>query len=136
MASRRLRRFYYFDIIGNMKSKDVVPAFAALAQETRLAAYRMLVQAGPEGVPAGEIAGRLGIPPATASFHLSQLTHAGLIQPRTQGRFVIYSTDFERMNELVSFLTDNCCGGQSCAPACSPTKTGDKHAAIPRSRRR
>ena len=115
-----------------MKSKDVVPALAALAQESRLAAYRMLVQAGPAGLPAGEIAGRLGIPAATASFHLAQLSRAGLIQSRTLGRFVIYSTDFDRMNGLVSFLTDNCCGGASCAPQ----KTGEKHEAISRPRRR
>lgn len=106
-----------------MKFKDIVPALAALAQETRLAAYRMLVQAGPDGLPAGEIAGRLGIPAATASFHLYQLARAGLIQSKTKGRFVIYSTDFERMTSLISFLTDNCCGGQSCAPARSPNQT-------------
>ena len=119
-----------------MKLKDIVPALAALAQDTRLTAYRMLVQAGIDGLPDGEIAGRLGIPPATASFHLSQLAHAGLIQSRTQGRFVIYSTDFERMNGLISFLTDNCCGGQSCAPACLPAQPGEKNETIPRTRRR
>lgn len=119
-----------------MKSKDIVAALAALAQETRLAAYRMLVEAGPDGLPAGEIAGRLGIPPATASFHLSQLAHAGLTQSRTLGRFVIYSTNFERMNGLISFLTDNCCGGQSCAPVCSSANSGEKIETIPRPHRR
>ena len=98
-------------------------ALAALAQETRLAVYRMLVQAGPEGLPAGEIAGRLALPPATASFHLSQLSHAGLLQSRAQGRFVIYSADFGCMNDLLAFLTDNCCGGQTCLPSvCGPTE--------------
>jgi DNA-binding transcriptional ArsR family regulator len=95
---------------------DVVQALGALAQKTRLAAYRMLVQAGPEGLPAYEVAGRLALPPATVSFHLSQLTRAGLLQSRPQGRFVIYSADFERMNGLLHFLADNCCGGRPCGP--------------------
>ena len=105
-----------------METKAVVTALAALAQDTRLAAYRLLVRAGPGGLPAGEIAGRLALPPATASFHLTQLNHAGLVQSRAQGRFVIYSVDFERMNGLLGFLTENCCGGQPCAPqSCTPT---------------
>lgn len=105
-----------------METKDVVVALAALAQDTRLAAYRMLVQAGPAGLPAGEIAARLALPPATASFHLSQLSHAGLLQSRAQGRYVIYSVDFDRMTSLLGFLTENCCGGQPCGPeACAPS---------------
>ena len=105
-----------------METKHVVAALAALAQDTRLAAYRMLVQAGPAGLPAGEIAGRLALPPATASFHLSQLSHAGLLQSRAQGRYVIYSVDFDRMTSLLGFLTENCCGGQPCGPeACAPS---------------
>ena len=116
-----LTRTSYFYIIGNMETLEVVNALAALAQETRLAAYRMLVQAGPEGLPAGEIAGRLALPPATASFHLSQLARTGLLRFKAQGRFVIYSVDFARMNSLLGFLTENCCGGQPCGPqVCSP----------------
>ena len=112
----------YFDIIGNMETKDAVAALAALAQDTRLAAFRLLVQAGPSGLPAGEIAGRLALPPATASFHLAQLSHAGLVNTQARGRFVIYTVDFNRMTGLLGFLTDNCCGGDPCGPqSCSPT---------------
>ena len=105
-----------------METKDVVASLAALAQGTRLAAYRLLVRAGPAGLPAGEIAGRLALPPATASFHLSQLSHAGLLQSRAQGRFIIYSVDFEKMTSLLGFLTENCCSGDPCGPLnCAPT---------------
>lgn len=100
-----------------METTQAVNALGALAQETRLAVFRMLVEAGAGGLPAGEISTRLGLPAATASFHLAQLTRAGLLVSRTQGRFVIYSTDFDRMNALLGFLTDNCCGGVSCAPS-------------------
>ena len=105
-----------------METKQVIEALGALAQETRLAVFRMLVEAGPAGLPAGEISARLELPAATASFHLAQLTRAGLLVSRTQGRFVIYSADFERMNALLAFLTDNCCGGESCAPVPQPEK--------------
>lgn len=99
-----------------METKQAVEALTALAQETRLAAYRMLVEAGAAGLPAGEISARLGLPAATASFHLAQLRRAGLLASRNEGRFVIYSADFARMNELLGFLTENCCGGESCVP--------------------
>jgi ArsR family transcriptional regulator len=105
-----------------METKQVVEALGALAQETRLAVFRMLVEAGPAGLPAGEISARLGLPAATASFHLAQLSRAGLLASRAQGRFVIYSADFERMNALLGFLTENCCGGESCAPVPQPVK--------------
>ncbi len=105
-----------------METKQVIEALTALAQETRLAVYRMLVEAGPAGLPAGEISTRLGLPAATASFHLAQLRRAGLLASRSLGRFVIYSADFGRMNELLGFLTDNCCGGESCAPVPQPAK--------------
>lgn len=98
-----------------METKEAVKALAALAQDTRLATFRLLVETGPDGLPAGTIAGRLGLPAATASFHLSQLANAGLIRSRTEGRFVIYSTDFERIQALIGFLTDNCCEGGVCA---------------------
>ena len=98
-----------------MKSNEAVKALAALAQGTRLAAFRLLVEAGPEGMAAGAIAERLALPAPTASFHLAQLANSGLIRSRTEGRFVIYAADFERMQTLIGFLTDNCCEGGACA---------------------
>lgn len=98
-----------------MESKEAVKALSALAQDSRLAAFRLLVEAGPGGMAAGSISECLGLPPATASFHLAQLANAGLVSSRAEGRFVIYAADFERMRSLVVFLTDNCCEGGSCA---------------------
>lgn len=97
--------------------KSAVGALAALAQETRLSIFRLLVEAGPEGLCAGDIGARLGVPAATLSFHLAQLANAGLVQARQQSRFIFYSADFEAMNGLVGFLTENCCGGKPCPPA-------------------
>lgn len=101
-----------------MKIGLAVEALAALAQETRLSAFRLLVQAGKEGVAAGVLGEKLGIPPATLSFHLKTLTHAGLIKPRTEGRFVIYSANYNEMNKLIAYLTEHCCAGdtEQCAP--------------------
>ncbi|HEX6792506.1 MAG TPA: metalloregulator ArsR/SmtB family transcription factor [Casimicrobiaceae bacterium] len=96
-----------------------VGALAALAQETRLALFRLLVEAGPDGMPAGVIAERLGVAAPTLSFHLKEVTHAGLIRARQHGRYVIYSADFDAMNALLAYLTENCCRS-SCAPACAP----------------
>lgn len=98
-----------------METKTAVKALSALAQDTRLAAFRLLVEAGPGGMAAGAISERLGLPPATASFHLAQLANAGLVSSRPEGRFVIYAADFDRMQALVGFLTDNCCDGGVCA---------------------
>lgn len=94
-----------------MEKSDAVTALGALAQETRLDAFRLLVQAGPEGLPAGQIGERLGLPSATLSFHLNQLKHAGLVTFRREGRSLIYSAEFEAMNSLLRFLTKNCCQG-------------------------
>lgn len=106
-----------------MKTTEAVGALSALAQETRLAIYRLLVEAGPNGLAAGAIAERLEVAPSSLSFHLAQLTHAGLINQRRMSRSLIYAADFTAMNGLVTYLTENCCGGQSCAPACQPAKT-------------
>lgn len=100
-----------------MKSKAAVTALSALANEHRLAIFRLLVQAGPEGRAAGAIAEAMATPASSLSFHLAHLTRAGLIVQRRESRSLIYSADFGAMNELVGFLTENCCGGASCAPA-------------------
>jgi ArsR family transcriptional regulator, arsenate/arsenite/antimonite-responsive transcriptional repressor len=104
-----------------MKTPQAVKALAALAQDTRLAIYRMLVQQGPEGLSAGTIAERLDLPGATLSFHLKELAHAGMVESRQDGRFVFYSANYEQMNGLLGYLTENCCQGESCATACAPT---------------
>jgi ArsR family transcriptional regulator, arsenate/arsenite/antimonite-responsive transcriptional repressor len=104
-----------------LDQKQAVTALAALAQETRLDLFRLLVTVGPEGLPAGVIAERLGIAPSSLSFHLQQLVHADLITQRRLGRQLIYSAEYGAMNDLLFYLTENCCGrGASCAPACDP----------------
>jgi len=100
-----------------MDTKEILAALAALAQESRLKAFRLLVQTGPQGLAASKIAEHLGIAPSSLSFHLKELAHAGLVIARQDGRFVIYSANFDTMNGLLTFLTDNCCGGTACAPA-------------------
>lgn len=106
-----------------MEIKSVVQAFGALAQETRLGIYRLLVAAGSGGLAAGAIAEKLDLPPATLSFHLKELNLAGLARSRQEGRFVYYSANFDTMTGLVSFLTENCCGGNACVPVCEPAPT-------------
>lgn len=103
--------------------RSVTRAFGALAQETRLAIYRLLVAAGPEGLAAGAIAERLELAAPTLSFHLKALNQAGLVRSRQDGRFVIYAANFDTMDGLVSFLTENCCAAAVCAPACRPAST-------------
>lgn len=101
-----------------MEKQDVLAALAALAQETRLDLFRLLVRSGPEGLPAGAIADSLGVPSATLSFHLKELKNAGVVGCRREGRSLIYSPDFAAMNALLAFLTENCCAGAgTCAPA-------------------
>jgi len=97
-----------------MKTKSVVTALAALAQESRLNAFRLLVQAGPQGLAASKIGEQLAIAPSSLSFHLKELSNAGLIEARQEGRFIIYSANFDAMNSVLTFLTENCCGGESC----------------------
>ena len=102
-----------------MESVQVVAALEAIAQESRLGIFRLLVQAGTEGLPAGQIAKAMKLPSPTLSFHLSQLKHAGLISCRRKGTSLIYSADFGAMNGVVGFLTENCCGGgATCPPVC------------------
>ena len=100
-----------------MKTKDAVSALAALAQDTRLDVFRMLVQQGASGLAAGEIAEQLDVSPATLSFHLKELAHAKLVTARQDGRFVFYAANFGAMNDLLAFLTENCCAadGGGCA---------------------
>lgn len=109
-----------------MESETVVRALSALAQEHRLALFRLLVQAGPDGLAAGSIAEALGVPASSLSFHLAQLTNAGLIAQRRDGRSLIYSADYGAMTALLGFLMENCCGGAMCAPA-APCDTKDKN---------
>lgn len=101
-----------------MDNITAVKLFAALAQDSRLGLFRLLVQAGPSGLPAGAIADQMGLPASTLSFHLKELVHAGVVQSRQAGRFIYYSADFATMNALIGFLTENCCGGQpqECCP--------------------
>jgi DNA-binding transcriptional ArsR family regulator len=105
-----------------MNTVTAVRSLAALAQDSRLEVFRLLVQAGPEGLAAGEIADRLGIPASTLSFHMKTLSHAGLVEPRHESRFIYYSANFAAMNALLGYLSDNCCGGRACAPTAAPGK--------------
>ena len=100
-----------------METKNVIAALAALAQESRLAIFRLLVQTGPQGMAATKIAEQLSIPPSSLSFHLKELVHADLIVSRQDGRFVIYAAHIDSMNALIGFLTENCCGGAPCTTA-------------------
>lgn len=113
----------WFDIFKLMEKSRAVLALAALAQDTRLAVYRLLVEHAPQGLPAGRIAERLDILPPSLSFHLKELWRAGLIAPSQNGRFIWYRADLAAMKALISYLTDNCCRGSAvCAPRCAPTK--------------
>jgi ArsR family transcriptional regulator, arsenate/arsenite/antimonite-responsive transcriptional repressor len=109
-----------------MKEPDAVAALAALAQDNRLAVFRLLVQAGPEGLPAGEVADALKLSPSALTFHFDRLRGAGLVTVRREGRSMIYAAQYEAMNALLGFLTDNCCQGapEKCAPAvCKPASS-------------
>src|SRR5215813_14750769 len=107
-----------------MDKLDAVAALAALAQEHRLEVYRILVQAGPSGMAAGEVASAVDIPPNTLSFHLDRLRHAGLVKFERQGRSLIYAARYDTMNALMGYLTENCCGGKP--ELCMPTSRGAK----------
>jgi DNA-binding transcriptional ArsR family regulator len=115
-APARVDTGYYFHNTGNMEIKSASKSLAALAHETRLAVFRLLVQAGPGGINAGKICEKLEIPAATLSFHLAHLSRTGLICARQEGRFIFYVADYAAMDELLAFLTDNCCQGAQCLP--------------------
>lgn len=100
-----------------MDTQHALAAMAALAQDTRLAVYRLLVQAGAAGMSPGKISSTLGVPASSLSFHLKDLSHAHLIAARQDGRYIQYAADFSTMNQLLGFLTENCCGGNPCTPA-------------------
>ena len=102
-----------------METLNAVAALSALAQESRLAVFRLLIQAGPVGMAAGKISEAAGIPPSSLSFHLKELTHAGMVTSRQEGRFVIYEANFSTAAALVTFLTENCCGGHECDLSCT-----------------
>lgn len=111
-----------------METKRIISALGALAQETRLAIFRLLVETGPPGLPVGGIAASLGLANATLSFHLKELTNAGLTNATPNGRSITYSANFKTVNGLVEYLTENCCAGATCAPgtlsiaACTPVR--------------
>ena len=107
-----------------METNETIAALAALAHESRLAVFRALVQTGPEGMPAGQIATLLDVAPSSLSFHLKELSRAQLVTSRQEGRFIYYCANFETMNGLLAYLTENCCGGNPCSPAsaCSPSR--------------
>jgi ArsR family transcriptional regulator, arsenate/arsenite/antimonite-responsive transcriptional repressor len=117
-----------------MEKTDAVAALAALAQDNRLDVFRLLVQAGPEGMPAGGVAAALDLAPNTLTFHFDRLRQAGLVTVRREGRSMIYAARFETMNALLGFLTANCCGGapEKCAPAaaCKPAQGKRSKAAV------
>jgi ArsR family transcriptional regulator, arsenate/arsenite/antimonite-responsive transcriptional repressor len=118
-----------------MNQKQAITALGALAQETRLALFRLLVTCGPEGLPAGIIAERLGVAPSSLSFHLQQLVHAGLITQRRLSRQLIYSCEYGAMTDLMAYLTENCCGRGACVPVCNPADAfgkGESDEAPPR----
>jgi len=113
-----------------MEKTDAVTALAALAQDNRLDVFRLLVQAGPDGMPAGAVAEALDLAPNTLTFHFDRLRMAGLVAVRREGRSMIYAARFETMNALLGFLTENCCGGDTCIPdlTCKPAR---KRAKVP-----
>ncbi|ATQ73342.1 transcriptional regulator [Massilia violaceinigra] len=103
-----------------MENKNALAALSALAQESRLAVFRLLIEAGPGGMSPGQIGERLGIAPSSLSFHLKELSHAGLIAPTQSGRYLIYAAHMPTMQALIDFLTENCCGGNPCGPDSGP----------------
>ncbi len=120
-----------------METSRALAALSALSQASRLAVFRLLVEVGPDGLPAGSIGAELGLPPATLSFHLAQLAQAGLVSGRQDGRYVIYVADYESINALIAYLTENCCGASGCASGTvrSTTSKGASREKTARARR-
>jgi ArsR family transcriptional regulator, arsenate/arsenite/antimonite-responsive transcriptional repressor len=115
-----------------VKTNEAVHALSALAQETRLGIFRALIEAGIAGLAAGEIASIVGASPTNLSFHLKELSHAGLVSARQDGRYIFYSANFEHMNRLLGFLTENCCARDgACRPACGSPKAKSPKGARP-----
>ena len=112
-----------------MNAATATTALSALAQESRLSVFRALVQAGEEGLAAGEIAAKTRIPPSSLSFHLKELSRAKLVHARHEGRFIYYAANFDSMNALIAFLTENCCGGEGCGAACAPVSKTKRRSA-------
>lgn len=108
-----------------MEANQALLALSALAQEHRLATFRLLVEAGRNGLPAGQIAAALQMPASSLSFHLALLSEAGLVVPRREGRSLIYTAQFPTMEALVRFLTENCCAGEACMPALADLECGE-----------
>jgi ArsR family transcriptional regulator len=105
-----------------LKTPEAIKSLAALCQETRLGIYRLLVQQGPEGLSAGSIAQKMDVNGATLSFHLKELSNANLVTARQDGRFVFYTANYDTMNGLLAYLTENCCEGQACLVECKPAR--------------
>lgn len=119
----------YFDNTRNMKLQTATERLAALGQETRLAIFRLLVQAGVAGMSAGAIGEKLAIPAPTLSFHLSHLSRVGLIRGRQESRFIFYAADYAAMDDLLAYLTANCCQGRQCLPKTTRVTLPRKHSA-------
>ena len=109
-----------------MKTTDAIEALGALSQETRLGIYRLLVQHGPTGLTVGAISERMDVGGATLSFHLKELTRAHLLTARQDGRFIYYAANYPVMNELITYLTENCCQGEACAVECKPARQAQR----------
>jgi ArsR family transcriptional regulator len=124
-----MQRHSAFPAKAQSQTAQTLEALAALAQETRLALFRLLVQQGPTGLAAGAIAERLRLANATLSFHLKELAHAGLVTARQDGRFIYYSANYDAMNDLITYLTENCCAGAGCEIACAPAAKRKRRAA-------
>jgi DNA-binding transcriptional ArsR family regulator len=117
-----------FAMQDKVNDERALEALTGLAQESRLAIFRLLVEQGPQGLAAGAIAERLGLANATLSFHLKELAHSGLVMPHQAGRFIYYSANYATMNGLVAYLTENCCRGATCDIGCAPAARRRKRA--------